>query len=47
MKIGEVKRILKRIDDALRLLHAPQRPTPEEQSKFSLEHGEKPGENSN
>lgn len=36
LSLEEVKRILKRIDDGFRLLHAPQRPTLEEQSKFLL-----------
>jgi hypothetical protein len=44
LKVEDVKAILKRIDDGCRLLHAPQRPTLEEQSRFFLEHSKEPGE---
>ena len=42
LTVDEVKRILKRIDDGFRLLHAPQRPTVEDYSKFFLEHSKNP-----
>ena len=43
MTVEEVKKVLKRIDNDLRLLRAA-RPTLEEHSKFLHEHSRKPGE---